>query len=340
MDTEYQRALFAVGATGYDPSDIVLQNGMTLPEAVYNEVGNQEAMSRAAFKLISLDAVGYVPEGADPEDTAHYDPQIYEEAVATRARWVTAVALGRWQSYQNGALDAPMDLGGMFAQALSHYYDPEPGTIYYDVAARVQEEYGIDLKVLQDAMADGLAKKQDITGGWRLGSAICSSAQSVVFLSQIGKDVTEDPYITNAGYTPFELHVNATGFHPPTWEWDEAGENLVAGSLNDGMSVYQGAYANVAWLRMINDMAPLYDYTDVYGVTYVNQLIHCLPETEEAAEEDADAIQTCLLYTSVRRPGSVHELGLAAGRAGRVVEKETSDDPELAVNYGKAGVLF
>ena len=292
LTTTWQRELIAITAAGFDPADIKEYTkgtygeddpGFDLVQAVVNEVGKEGAHMHVPFWLIGLDSGDYATSSDYQTDVNNRVQKVYK-----------LMNMGVF-----GAADSiGMDYVGMYTQGLAKYINPKEGTIYYDVAQKVNEmlkadgkDYTIAQKAEKTAQIAAMKEHQCPLGGWITYGNYnpATTAQAVVMLSCMGIDAFSEELTTEAGYSMLDSFIQAG------CNLDENGlpvsiKDTYEMTMNKSFYSTQAIYAIISWYRLMNNQTALYDCTDVVGVPQVEKMISNLPT--EITLNDEKAIET------------------------------------------------
>ncbi len=292
LTTTWQRELIAITAAGFDPADIKEYTkgtygeddpGFDLVQAVVNEVGKEGAHMHVPFWLIGLDSGDYATSSDYQTDVNNRVQKVYK-----------LMNMGVF-----GAADGiGMDYVGMYTQGLAKYINPKEGTIYYDVAQKVNEmlkadgkDYTIAQKAEKTAQIAAMKEYQCPLGGWITYGNYnpATTAQAVVMLSCMGIDAFSEELTTEAGYNMLDSFIQAG------CNLDENGlpvsiKDTYEMTMNKSFYSTQAIYAIISWYRLMNNQTALYNCTDVVGVPQVEKMISNLPT--EITLNDEKAIET------------------------------------------------
>ena len=292
LTTTWQRELIAITAAGFDPADIKEYTkgtygeddpGFDLVQAVVNEVGKEGAHMHVPFWLIGLDSGDYATSSDYQTDVNNRVQKVYK-----------LMNMGVF-----GAADGiGMDYVGMYTQGLAKYINPKEGTIYYDVAQKVNEmlkadgkDYTIAQKAEKTAQIAAMKEYQCPLGGWITYGNYnpATTAQAVVMLSCMGIDAFSEELTTEAGYNMLDSFIQAG------CNLDENGlpvsiKDTYEMTMNKSFYSTQAIYAIISWYRLMNNQTALYDCTNVVGVPQVEKMISNLPT--EITLNDEKAIET------------------------------------------------
>ena len=252
LHTEYARVVLALAALGEDPEHFTV--GSTTYDLVaplldtgksYAYQVSEQGNNGTIWALIALDSAGYRND---------------EKGNAARKAWIDLLidkqqADGNWPIYNPDQVDtgSGSDLGGvdvcaMALQALAPYYLNESRFAALDTGHTYAE-----LKNTVEKALSFLSSSQNSTGGYGNAEA---SAQVIVALATLGEDA--------AAFAKNGISVLADLL---SYETEEHGFSHTSNGPTNQMSTEQAAYALVAYDRYQKKQAPLYDMSDVSGVT-------------------------------------------------------------------------
>lgn len=252
LHTEYARVVLALAALGEDPEHFTV--GSTTYDLVtplldtgksYAYQVSEQGNNGTIWALIALDSAGYRKD---------------VEGNAARKAWIDLLidkqqADGNWPIYNPDQVDtgSGSDLGGvdvcaMALQALAPYYLDQSRF----AALNTVHTYA-DLESTVEKALNFLSSSQNSTGGYGNAEA---SAQVIVALATLRKDAST--FAKNGISVLADLL---------SYETEEHGFSHTSNGPTNQMSTEQAAYALVAYDRYQKKQAPLYDMSDVSGVT-------------------------------------------------------------------------
>ena len=252
LHTEYARVVLALAALGEDPEHFTV--GSTTYDLVtplldtgksYAYQVSEQGNNGTIWALIALDSAGYRND---------------EKGNAARKAWIDLLidkqqADGNWPIYNPDQVDtgSGSDLGGvdvcaMALQALAPYYLDQS-----KFEALGTDHTYADLESTVEKALNFLSSSQNSTGGYGNAEA---SAQVIVALATLGKDAST--FAKNGISVLADLLSYETADH---------GFSHTNNGPTNQMSTEQAAYALVAYDRYQKKQAPLYDMSDVSGVT-------------------------------------------------------------------------
>ena len=252
LHTEYARVVLALAALGEDPEHFTV--GSTTYDLVaplldtgksYAYQVSEQGNNGTIWALIALDSAGYRND---------------EKGNAARKAWIDLLidkqqADGNWPIYNPDQVDtgSGSDLGGvdvcaMALQALAPYYLDQS-----KFEALGTDHTYADLESTVEKALNFLSSSQNSTGGYGNAEA---SAQVIVALATLGEDA--------AAFAKNGISVLADLL---SYETEEHGFSHTSNGPTNQMSTEQAAYALVAYDRYQKKQAPLYDMSDVSGVT-------------------------------------------------------------------------
>ena len=253
LHTEYARVVLALAALGEDPEHFTVGNAtydlvaplLDQSTGSYAYQVSEQGNNGTIWALIALDSGNYRD---DPDGNK------------ARAAWIDLLidkqqADGNWPIYNPDQVDtgSGSDLGGvdvcaMALQALAPYYLNESRFAALDTGHTYAE-----LKNTVEKALSFLSSSQNSTGGYGNAEA---SAQVIVALATLGEDA--------AAFAKNGISVLADLL---SYETEEHGFSHTSNGPTNQMSTEQAAYALVAYDRYQKKQAPLYDMSDVSGVT-------------------------------------------------------------------------
>ena len=236
ISSDNSKAVLALTASGYDPSDI---NGNNLLEPLSN-IGfiRAQGINGPIWALLAFDCRGYdIPKLDTGNETTS------ELLQTTRPKLISAILSGRksdggW-AYSGSTSD--VDMTAMAIQALAPYYNSDE-----------------NVKAAVDGALAWLASVQNSDGSFSSGGVVTSesASQVIVALTSLGIDPTKDPRFLRNGKGAVDslmsFYVKGGGF-----------KHIYSNYKYNTLASMQGYYALVAYYRNINGKNSLYNMTDV-----------------------------------------------------------------------------
>lgn len=244
QSSDNSRAILALTAAGYDPTDV---NGYNLLEPLANIAYiRSQGINGPVWALLAFDSKGYeIPEVQLGND------ELNQRFQTTRENLVSSLLTGRksdggW-AYSGNSSD--VDMTCMVIQALAPYYKKD-----FKVTINGKET---SVKEAVDEALRWLSAHQNNDGSFSSGGVVTSesASQVIVALTSLGIDPMKDTRFLKNGKGAVDslmsFYVKGGGFKhvDSNYQWN---------ALASG----QGFYALVAYYRGLDGKNSLYDMTD------------------------------------------------------------------------------